>query len=118
MKECAEFVQTLLHAATNTHILHWQTKSYAEHVALGAFYTELPDLVDKVAEAIMGKYDMTFIFKDNYYSPAANAKAELESLKEYVADERQELPQDSEIQNEIDNIANLINSTLYLLRFP
>jgi len=26
-------------------------------------------------------------------------------------------PQDSELQNEIDNIANLINSTLYKLRF-
>jgi hypothetical protein len=35
-----------------------------------------------------------------------------------VSEERKELPQDSEIQNEVDNIANLINSTLYLLRFP
>ena len=26
-------------------------------------------------------------------------------------------PQDSELQNEIDNIANLINTTLYKLRF-
>ena len=118
MKEAAEFVQTLLHAATNTHILHWQTKSYAEHTALGVFYTELPELVDKVAEAIMGKYDMTFEFKNNYYTPAKTGKEELEALKAYVQDERRELPQDSEIQNEIDNIANLINSTLYLLRFP
>jgi len=118
MKEAAEFIQTLLHAATNTHILHWQTKSYAEHTALGTFYSELPELVDKVAEAIMGKYDMTFTFKDSYYTPAATGKAELEALKEYVQEERKELPQDSEIQNEIDNIANLINSTLYLLRFP
>jgi len=27
------------------------------------------------------------------------------------------LTQDSEIQNEVDNIANLINQTLFLLRF-
>jgi hypothetical protein len=26
-------------------------------------------------------------------------------------------PQDSELQNEVDNIANLINSTLYKLKF-
>jgi hypothetical protein len=117
MKEAAEFVQTLLHAVTNTHILHWQTKSYAEHQALGAFYEELPELVDKLAEVIMGKYDMTFEFKNSYYIPAANGKAELESLKDYVMEERKELPQDSEIQNEVDNIANLINQTLYLLRF-
>jgi DNA-binding ferritin-like protein len=117
MKECAEFVQTLLHAATNTHILHWQTKSYAEHIALGEFYSELPHMVDKVAEAIMGKYDMTFTFKDSYYSPAKTGKAELESLKEYVMEERKELPQDSEIQNIVDEIASLINQTLFLLRF-
>ena len=118
MKEAAEFVQTLLHAVTNTHILHWQSKSYAEHQALGAFYEELPDLVDSLAEKIMGKYDITFEFKNSYYTPAKTGKEELESLKDYVMEERKEIPQDSEIQNEVDNIANLINQTLYLLRFP
>ena len=118
MKEAAEFVQTLLHAATNTHILHWQSKSYAEHQALGTFYSELPELVDGLAEKIMGKYDMTFTFKDSYYTPAKTGKLELEALKDYVQEERKEIPQDSEIQNEVDNIANLINQTLYLLRFP
>ena len=118
MKEAAEFVLTLLHAATNTHILHWQTKSYAEHTALGAFYSELPELVDTLAEVIMGKYDMTFTFKDSYYTPAESGKEELLALKAYVQDERRELPQDSEIQNIVDEIASLINQTLYLLRFP
>ena len=118
MKEAAEFIQTLLHAVTNTHILHWQTKSYAEHKALGKFYKELSELVDDLAEAIMGKYDITFTFKDSYYTPAQTGKEELEALKDYVMEERKELPQDQEIQNEVDNIANLINRTLYLLRFP
>lgn len=117
MKEAAEFCQTLLHAVTNVHILHWQTKSYAEHQALGTFYDELGDLVDSLAEKIMGKYDITFEFKNNYYVPANTGKAELEALKDYVAEERKEIPQDSEIQNEVDDIANLINQTLYLLRF-
>jgi DNA-binding ferritin-like protein len=118
MKEAAEFVLTLLHAATNVHLLHWQTKNYAEHVALGEFYTELPELVDQLAEAIMGRYDITFTFKDSYYTPAATGKAELESLKEYVQEERKEIPQDSEIQNLTDEISQLIDKTLYLLRFP
>lgn len=117
MKEAAEFVQTLLHAATNVHILHWQTKSYPEHQALGSFYEELPELVDSLAEKIMGKYDLTFSFKDSYYPPAATGKQELEALKTYVEEERREIPQDSEIQNEVDNIANLINQTLFLLRY-
>jgi len=44
--EIGDLVLTLLHSATNTHILHWQSKSYAEHQALGAFYAALPELVD------------------------------------------------------------------------
>jgi hypothetical protein len=44
--EIGDLVLTLLHSATNTHILHWQSKSYAEHQALGKFYEELPGKVD------------------------------------------------------------------------
>ena len=118
MNEAAEFLLTLLHAATNTHLLHWTTKSYAQHKALGEFYTGLPELVDQVAEAMMGKYDTTPTFPVNYYAPAETAKEELEALKDYVMQTRTQLPQDSEIQNLIDEIAQSIDQTLYLLRFP
>ena len=118
MNEAAKFLLTLLHASTNTHLLHWTSKSYAEHQALGAFYTGLPELVDQVAEAMMGKFDMTPTFPSDYYAPAATAKEELEDLKEYVMEVRTRLPQDSEIQNLIDEIAQSIDQTLYLLRFP
>jgi DNA-binding ferritin-like protein len=118
MNEASEFLLTLLHASTNTHLLHWTTKSYAEHVALGKFYTELPDLVDQLAEAMMGKFDMTPTFPADYYAPEASGKAELEELRNYVEQERTKLPQDSEIQNLVDEIAALIDSTLFLLRFP
>jgi DNA-binding ferritin-like protein len=117
MNEAAEFLLTLLHAATNTHLLHWTTKSYPQHEALNAFYTELPELVDRIAENMMGKYDMTPTFPVNYYAPAETAKEELEALKDYVMQTRQQLPQDSEIQNLVDEVASLINDALYLMRF-
>jgi hypothetical protein len=41
----------------------------------------------------------------------------MESLQKFVAEARGSLPKDSELQNEIDNIANLINSTVYKLKF-
>jgi len=118
MKESAQFLLTLLHAATNTHLLHWTTKSYAQHTALGAFYEELPELVDQLAEAIMGKFEETFKFPQEYYYPANTGKEELETLRDYVQESRKDLPQDSEIQNIVDSIADLINKTLFLLRFP
>ena len=39
------------------------------------------------------------------------------SVKDFVEEARKDLPQDSELQNLVDEIADLINSTLYKLRF-
>jgi len=116
--EIGDLVLTLLHSATNTHILHWQSKSYAEHKALGAFYEALPDLVDNLVEAIQGRYDTTLEFPVDYYPPEKTGKLELHDLSEYFEEKRKVLPQDSEIQNIADEIQALIDSTLYLLRFP
>lgn len=37
-------------------ILHWQTTSFAEHNAFGGFYDAADDIIDKLIEAIQGKY--------------------------------------------------------------
>jgi hypothetical protein len=37
-----------------THLAHWKTHSYAEHVALGDFYDEIVDGLDKLVEAFQG----------------------------------------------------------------
>jgi hypothetical protein len=114
-----QFVQCLLHSVTNAHILHFQSKSYAQHMALGAFYDEVSDLVDGFVEAFQGKYGLLTNYKADYELPANDPVAYLTYLKDEVETLRrmQGFPQDSELQNEVDTIANLINSTLYKLRF-
>ena len=37
-------------------VYHWQTKSYARHMAYGATYEALGGLIDAFAESYMGKY--------------------------------------------------------------
>ena len=86
-------------------------------MALGTFYQELPDLVDAVAEGIQGITEELIDYPVDYYPPMDNALDELRSLKDFVKDERELLPQDSEIQNAIDAIADLIDSTIYKLKF-
>ena len=117
MSKAGEFVLTLLHAATNAHILHLQTRSFAEHSALGEFYPALPELADKLAEALQGAEQELLTFPADYFAPAANGLDELLELKDYVDSERQSLSQRSEIQNIVDEIADLIDSTLYKLKF-
>jgi hypothetical protein len=53
----------------------------------------------------------------DYYGPASSGLEELSSLQEYVAEERKNLPAASEVQNLVDEISDLINSTLYKLKF-
>lgn len=110
------FVLCLLHSVTNAHILHLQSKSYSEHKALEGFYTEIGDLVDDYVEAYQGKYGIVEGYKAEYELPPA-ALEYLTGLNDYVAQARQQLKQDSELQNITDEIAQLIDSTLYKLRF-
>lgn len=113
-----EFIGTLLHSATITHFMHLRTKSYAEHVALGAYYDEIVDLVDGVAEAIQGCYqEIIEDYPTAFGNPTVEPLAYILSLKEFVATMRDKLPQESNIQNEIDAIATLIDSTAYKLKF-
>jgi DNA-binding ferritin-like protein len=116
MENCALFLATLLHSATNTHFFHWSTDSYAKHKALAKYYDSIIDLTDSFAESYMGKYGKFTAFPSVYHQPKDPIRY-MESLQSFVNEARQDLPQDSELQNIIDEIADLINSTAYKLKF-
>lgn len=115
----AELVMCLLNSVTTTHIMHLQTPSYAEHKALGEFYEEVGDLVDSFVESYQGKYGILQNYPKTYELPTDEPVSYLKALGAEVEQYRRQpgFPQDSELQNELDNIANLINGTLYKLRF-
>lgn len=39
------------------HLAHWASDSYAEHTALGEFYTDIIDIIDNFVEVYQGNYD-------------------------------------------------------------
>jgi DNA-binding ferritin-like protein len=108
----------LLHSVTNAHILHLNTLSYSQHKALETYYTEIGDHVDDFVEAFQGKYGLLTKYQANYELPPQPLEY-LTYLKDEVATLRKQpkFPQDSELQNITDEIAQLIDSTLYKLRF-
>ena len=112
----ALFAATLLHSATNTHFFHWSTDSYSKHKALGNYYDEIVDLTDDLVEAYMGCYEQIKTFPSTYHQPK-EPLAYLQSLQAFVKDARSDLPTDSEIVQLIDNIAQEIDTTIYLLKF-
>ena len=119
MNEFLQLISTLLASRTQAHIFHWQTTgigSDAAHRALGAYYDEIVDLVDGLVESFQGRYGI----QKGYTSPATFKEdgqfiTYFEALSKYVETIRTKIPQDSYIQNEIDTIVKLVETTKFKL---
>jgi high-affinity Fe2+/Pb2+ permease len=114
-----EFLLKLLHAATNGHILHLQTKSYSEHKALQGYYEGIDALVDGLIESYQGKYDVITQYnsvKNEDYKSNEQVIKYFKVLDTMIEKNRKSV-KESFIQNQIDTVQELINSTVYKLRF-
>lgn len=119
MENCVKLLSYLFHSRTQVHIFHLQTPSFAEHKALNDFYDEIVDLVDGLVESHQGKYGIMkgyLNFNLHDYESSEQVISYLESLSDKVSVLRKDI-QDSYIQNQIDNVEELIQSTLYKLKF-
>ena len=112
----AMFAATLLHSSTNTHFFHWSSDSYSQHKALGKYYEEIVDLVDSYVEAYMGCYEQIKTFPSVYHLPKDPLKY-LESLKSFVNEANSDLPKEQELVNIVAEIQQLIDSTIYKLKY-
>lgn len=115
-KYVTNFLLALLHSGTNTHLMHWATDSYAQHVALGTYYDSIIDLVDAYAEAYMGKYGQLKKFPSEYHQHDDPVRY-LVSVNKFVGDVRGKLPQDPELNQLVDNIQELLDTTIYKLKY-
>jgi len=115
-ESAAAFVSVLFHSATVTHFMHLQTKSFAQHMALGEYYDAIVELADKWAEAYQGCYDLITNYPKDFHLATEPVKY-LTQIKDFVDDIRKDLPEESQLQNIVDEIADQIDSTLYKLRF-
>lgn len=114
-----DMVSILLHSQTQVHIFHLQTKSYAEHKALQGYYEGIDALVDGLIESYQGKYDIITQYnsiKNEDYKSNEQVIKYFKSLDAMIDKNRKEV-KESFIQNQIDTVQELINSTVYKLRF-
>ncbi len=115
----ADFVGMLFLARDVTHSVHLNTRSYAKHVALQGFYEGVVGLADDFAEAYQGRHGligpitlMSAKKTSNVVEFLQDQLAEIEANR-YKFCEKDE----TSIQNIIDEIVSLYESTLYKLRF-
>jgi hypothetical protein len=111
-----DFVLCMLHSQTNAHILHLQSRSYAEHKALQKYYESIDGILDDFVEAYQGKHGIIENYPATYEAPTKPLEY-MVSLLDYLTQARPSLPQDSELLNILDEMAQLLDSTIYKLRF-
>lgn len=115
----AKFISTMLASRTQAHIFHWQVQdasSFAQHKALNDYYDEIIDLTDALVESIQGRYGIiTGYVSPSTFKENSNPLIYFKALRQYVETNRANMPQDSYIQNQVDEIVSLIESTIYKL---
>jgi hypothetical protein len=116
-------ISFFLQLQSQVRVLHWQTKSYEEHKALGKLYDALDPLVDKFVEVHAGKYGNTlgnpnFSFSVSNYKDS-NSMGIVQMAIEFLTNE---LPKklnpntDTDLLNIRDEMVGALNRTKYLLR--
>jgi hypothetical protein len=111
----AEFFTRCRVASTAAHSAHLLTASYAQHKALETFYEDIIPLADSFAEGFMGRYGKFDSFP-NIREASTDGLTIVGNLTKWIDTNRAIISDYSEIQNEIDSILSLCNSTAYKLR--
>ena len=116
-------ITTLLTLQAQLKVLHWQTKSYAEHKALGKLYESLDDSIDTFVETFSGRNGVPTA-KGDYKLTVANYKdnngcvAIIDSAIAYMMKDLPTIvkPEDTDLLNIRDEMVGSLNKTKYLLR--
>ena len=117
--DCCDMMCNILHSRNQAHVFHLQTKSYAEHIALNVYYDAVVPLFDAIVESYQGKYGIMKNFKSFKIEQYKNGKKTISYFERLldIIEENRDSVDDSFIQNQIDTVQELVNSTLYKLKF-
>jgi hypothetical protein len=118
-----ELISMLLHSRTQSQIFHWVVTgdgSFSAHKALQKYYEDIVDILDTIVEGYQGKYGIQKFKPVNGIDnngDIENIISYFEKINKFISTRRKaEDLQHSFIQNEIDTIELLINTTLYKLK--
>lgn len=113
-----ELICQLFAARDVAHELHLKTRSFAQHLALGALYEGIVPLADALAEAYQGKYGlMDFSQCQPLLSfDRSSAVTFIQQLAGWAEGAKGQInPVDTNLLNDWDAVLSLIYSTKYKL---
>jgi Family of unknown function (DUF5856) len=117
MATCSEFLSVLRNSSPQVHIFHNQTRIYSEHQALGMYYDDVLDLIDRLTETYTALYGEITGYKSapyRDYTSKEDTVTYFKTLYAYVQKNRN-IFEESFIQNIIDELSELLTQTLFRL---
>lgn len=98
-----ELISRVFCARDIAHRAHWKSKSYAQHMALGAFYDEVIEAIDTIVECYQGQFGLV--------AEAEMKKPKVENIIQYLTQESDWIESHRElIANDSPAILNLLDS--------
>jgi hypothetical protein len=101
--------------STTTHFAHLSTDSFSEHTALSTFYEEIVEELDAFCESYIGLYGK-FITMPPIQPQMQIATDAIIEFRDWLTENRSLITDDSSLQNLIDAIMELCNTTIYKLQ--
>ena len=115
-------IRDLLQMQNQLRVFHWQTKSYAQHKALGYAYESLDELIDTFVETALGRQEANFsngnIDIKLFDSKELDICTAMDTYKAFLVEITTKLsPEtDTDLLNIRDEMLGILNKTCYLLK--
>lgn len=114
-----KIINTMITFQLQLKVLHWQTKSYAQHIAFGGAYDYMTDAIDKFVEVYQGKYGR-IPFNTSYKVVDMDAVSPERMCREFTKflisiTDMLKPKEDSDLLNMRDDMLSEINKLKYLL---
>ena len=107
-----KLIEKVFETRNATHVRHWTTNSYAQHKALGHFYENVIDSVDKFIEAYQGTFGQLESAPQQNKDIAAMLRNDLMWLTENRSKIAKDVPA---LENLLDEMTAIYMKTLYKL---
>jgi hypothetical protein len=113
--ELNQFISTLKQSFEQSVVWHHQTTSFSEHKALNNYYDNIVPLLDGLVESVQGVYPRigSYTLSNPVDWSEGYSTTYFKGLYDYVQKHRTMVYQETWVQNQIDEIAQLIAETLY-----
>lgn len=112
-----EVISKLLHSRTQSHIFHLQSNSFSQHNALNEYYDDIVDLIDELVESYQGEFGVIKNYQNYDLKMLENEEQVINFFKEVTNDveELRKVSDDSFLKGRLDEVVELLNSTIYKL---